>query len=316
MSSLRLRPFAVVIVTAAMTLLALAPTVDFVPGGLAKSAAGSDQPEGPTASPLSVQKSMLDPPSAGPGLPASDVPAAGADRGSTSPVGKAPADELTVRPGGLSAAVIRSEPLTVPVGNDPTALALDTMNGDIYVVNSLSNDVSIIAVSSNTVVGTVNVGKSPDAVAVDTVNGDVYIANTASDNVSVISGASNALIQTIPVGSGPAFLPYGLVVDGATDTVYVANFGSATVTVISGSTNTAVETIPVGMNPVALAVDLLSGNVYVANFGSSNVSEINGTTNKVVATIPVSADPRDLAADSINGCIYVAGTGGENDPGT
>ncbi|MFL5520557.1 MAG: YncE family protein, partial [Gemmatimonadales bacterium] len=47
--------------------------------------------------------------------------------------------------------------------------------------------------------------------------------------------------------------------------------------------------IVVGTNPVALAVNPVTGKVYVANAGSNNISIIDGTT---VSSLPVGTQPR------------------------
>jgi len=50
---------------------------------------------------------------------------------------------------------------TIPVGNDPVALATDVVNGEVYVVNRLSKTVSLINLDNG--VQTVAVGGMPRA---------------------------------------------------------------------------------------------------------------------------------------------------------
>src|SRR5713226_2445261 len=68
-----------------------------------------------------------------------------------------------------------------------------------YVANCLSNNVSVIDATSNTVVATVSVGVSPVGVAI-TPNGTfAYVANLNSGNVSVINTTTNTVVSTILV---------------------------------------------------------------------------------------------------------------------
>ena len=70
-------------------------------------------------------------------------------------------------------------------------------------MNEFSNNVSVIATASNTVVATVPVGSGPLDVAVTPDGKHAYVTNAGSTNVSVIATATNTVGTPIPVGSGP-----------------------------------------------------------------------------------------------------------------
>ena len=189
---------------------------------------------------------------------------------------------------------------SVPVGTDPIGIAYDGSSGDVYVANSGSNNVSII--SGTSVVGQVGVGQGPSAVAFDPVNGEVYVANALNGNVSVISGAT--VVTSINVGS----YPDGIAYDAQDGEIYVANEGSQNVTVISGDTvmgsvNVGIEANAVGFNPG-------NGGIYVTNFGSNSVSVIRGLA--VAATVPVGNGPDGVAYDPVTGAMIVADFSGHN----
>jgi len=79
----------------------------------------------------------------------------------------------------------------IPMGSNPSAIAFDSANNDIYVANSNDGTVSVIG-ASNTVVGLpISVGSgpssNPSAIAFDSTNNDIYVANTGNNTVSVIS---------------------------------------------------------------------------------------------------------------------------------
>ncbi len=67
-----------------------------------------------------------------------------------------------------------------------------------YVANTGSDDVSVIATASNTVVATVAVGIGPSRVAITPDGAFAYVANPGSDDVSVIATASNTVVATVP----------------------------------------------------------------------------------------------------------------------
>ena len=85
----------------------------------------------------------------------------------------------------------------LPSGSVPTALAVDTTNGVVYVADGTNNRIeyfSTAACDGTTVSGcsampnTVSVGNDPVALAVDSSSGDLYVANAGSGGgISVVS---------------------------------------------------------------------------------------------------------------------------------
>ena len=75
---------------------------------------------------------------------------------------------------------------TIPVGQDPFALAFNPENENMYVADFNSGNVSVIDTSSNTVEETIPVGQGPVAIAFNPENENMYVANEKSGSVSVI----------------------------------------------------------------------------------------------------------------------------------
>jgi YVTN family beta-propeller protein len=91
---------------------------------------------------------------------------------------------------------------TIPVGIDPTGVAVTPDGTHVYVVNDNDNAVSGIRTATNTVVGLpIPVGTNPVGVAVTPDGTKVYVANASSNNVSVIARRGNTVVATIPVGT-------------------------------------------------------------------------------------------------------------------
>ena len=189
-------------------------------------------------------------------------------------------------------------------GIGPSGAAFDSANGDVYVTNDGSNNVSVVSGSTNKVVATTPVGNSPGGAAFDPVNGDIYVADVGSGAVSVVSESTNKVVATISVGSSPVETAF----DSANGDVYVTNDGSNNVSVVSGLTNKVVATISVGRSPQGVVFDSTNGDIYVTNWGSDAVSVVSGSTNTVIATIPfpLGSHPYGAAFDSANGDAYVS----------
>jgi YVTN family beta-propeller protein len=120
----------------------------------------------------------------------------------------------------------------------------------VYVVNSLSNTVSVISTDTNTVVATIPVGSYPRRVAFTPDGSKAYVTNYNSNTISVIDVSTHTIIATVPVGDSP----YGLAVSPDGSLVYVANNSEPwdtgrpydSVSVIDTATNTVISMFPWG----------------------------------------------------------------------
>jgi len=118
---------------------------------------------------------------------------------------------------------------TVPVGNAPVEVGVNSATNKIYVANHLANTVSVIDGATDTVVGSpIAVGSTPRGIGVNSATNKIYVSNENSNTVSVINGATNMVVATVTVGSNP----HGIGVNTATNKIYVANASSNTVSVI------------------------------------------------------------------------------------
>ena len=175
-----------------------------------------------------------------------------------------------------------------------------------YVVNSGSNNVSVIDTGSNTVTATIPVGNTPIGVVFSPDGTRAYVTNFAdspSGTVSVIDTGANAVIATIAVGGSPVFP--AITPDGKN--LYVTDFNGA-VRVVSTVSNTltATITVPAGASPVVITPD--GTRAYVLTFGA--VSVINTATNTVVGspiTVTSLATGPGLAITPSGSDVYVAG---------
>ena len=155
---------------------------------------------------------------------------------------------------------------TIPVGNRPRGVAVNTAGTRVYVTNHASNTVSVIDGISNTIIGSpIPVGTSPDGVVVSPDNTTVYVANSGSSTISVINALNNTVVHTI------ADVPCGaLAIHPSGGFLYAAAYDTQEIRVIDTATRTVVGTpIPLPDRPYNIAVNPSGTHLYVANNSTS-----------------------------------------------
>lgn len=188
--------------------------------------------------------------------------------------------------------------VTQPSGSANGISAAASSNGNIYVANSGSNNVTVVPGSTNVAIGNVPVGSGPVAVATNAASSKAYIVNQAGGSVTVINTQDSTPGVTIPVGTSPIFaIPSA---DG--QLVFVVNQGSNSVTVIDSVTDIVVPIAPVlatGASPNFAFYDAKLKRLYVNNSGSNSITVIKADqydpTNSIfpslLGTITLSAGP-------------------------
>jgi len=78
----------------------------------------------------------------------------------------------------FSASAFAGSTVTITVGTVPKFVAVNQTTNRIYVSNLISNNVSVIDGTTNTVNATVPVGNSPEVLDVNSVTNMVYVANS------------------------------------------------------------------------------------------------------------------------------------------
>ena len=199
---------------------------------------------------------------------------------------------------------------TVPVGNSPRGVAVNSLGTRVYVVNSADNTVSVINTLTNIVIATIGVGFAPIGVAVNKAGTRLYVTNSISNTVTVIDTSTNAIVTDIVVGGAP----HGIIVNPADTRTYVSNFLSGTVSVIDNEINEVIATVAVGTGPEGLDANPSGTRVYVANTTTNTISVIDTSTNLVVANTAVGTNPQTVVVNPAGTKSYVtnyfAGTAG------
>jgi YVTN family beta-propeller protein len=197
----------------------------------------------------------------------------------------------------------------VTVGNDPSPVAFDPVNGTFYVGNLKDGTVSVVRESTRKVVTTFPAG-DPEAIAFDPLEKTMDVADYADDEVAVYSASTNKLAATVPFGPAPQqfpsainnFAPDSIAVDPNTGKVFVSSRGAASdlVYVLGSSFGPWINTITAGPangdTSGDIAIDPSTDTVYVAitkvysgTIKLNEVAVINGLTDSVTGDIPLPA---------------------------
>lgn len=165
---------------------------------------------------------------------------------------------------------------TIPVGNGPTWEDIDYTASILAVVNSQSNTLSLINVSTDSfghdtqnfgqIIATVPVGKNPSSVAVLQDGTRAYVANRGDGTVSVVSLVSNQVLKTIKLPDHPCqagkpnqlCLSHPISIAATTGTplgkVYVVSPDSNVMTIIRTDNDTIYENIGLTGNAIQVRV--------------------------------------------------------------
>ncbi|HME18875.1 MAG TPA: YncE family protein, partial [Nitrososphaerales archaeon] len=118
---------------------------------------------------------------------------------------------------------------SVPVGNYPSAVAVNPATNKAYVTNFGSATVTVIDGATYSVVGTINVGTDPQSIVIDSAKGIAYVANIQSNTVSVINLATSSVTGTVSGLNGPWSVA---LLTGSPGLAYVSDSGTNTISVV------------------------------------------------------------------------------------
>jgi YVTN family beta-propeller protein len=164
----------------------------------------------------------------------------------------------------------------------------------VYVANTTSNTVDVIATSTNTKAATIGVGVEPVGLAVRPDGLEVWVSNHLSDSVSVIdtdpgSASYRQVVETVQAldanGVTDFDEPVGVAFRGDGARAYVALSSTNQVAVVDAATYQVTSFLNVrAQEPRALAVR--NGLLYVAAFETGNKSEISACGGVTGNNIP------------------------------
>ena len=175
----------------------------------------------------------------------------------------------------------------IPVGNDPSSIALNPTGTRAYVTNFESDNVSVIDTVTGTVVATIPVGDGPSDIAIRPGFTTAYVTNSLSNTITKIDLTTNTALGSFNAGAKPsaiAFLPtgqYGFVTNKDANTVSVMN---PSLGVHGGVTADLIST---GSQPSDIAINPAGTHAYVTNSNATGADEITVVDLTTYATTSI-----------------------------
>ena len=195
--------------------------------------------------------------------------------------------------------------------------------GLAYVTNEVSQDLTVIATASDSVVATVPLGARARGVKVSPDGRFVYVALSGSprcpptmpdeecaklptdkskDGIAEIDAATHEVIRILPGGSDPE--QFDVSADGSW--LYVANEDAGVASIVDLRSAQITVTVPVGTEPEGVAVRPDGRAVYVTAETDHVVTALDARTGRELDRVTVGRRPRDLAFAPDGSRLYVS----------
>ncbi len=233
---------------------------------------------------------------------------------------------------------------TIPVGGEPSGVAVGAGGYNVYVTNRTDQTISVIDTVSNAVWATIPTGGGgPGALAVNSTETTAYVIDGPSHSVQVLDLFSQTVTATIPMGRLCSYIAVdpsnryvyvsggdglsivdtryksiiatiavgtslaGVAVHPSGASVFVCDYGEGAVAVVNPYTY-SFSKIPVGSGPTSVVFNRSGTYAFVTNSLSDTVSVIKTATGTVVATIPVGDYPYNIDVDRSDRYLYTMNT--------
>jgi len=207
---------------------------------------------------------------------------------------------------------------TTIVGRSPSAMAVDTQTGHVFVANVSEPNhpgmVSMLDGTTGALMRTITVGALPSAVTVDGRHGRVYVVNDKS--VSILdarSGRVVSMLVTLPGLSAVAS-------DESTGRTFITTGGgvgtTGNVRVFDTARGTLVRTLPLDIS-FALAIDEHAQRVLIATdkltrtgYSRGGVTILDSRSGQLLRRVPLNGFVADMLVDGRRGRAFVLGASG------
>lgn len=156
----------------------------------------------------------------------------------------------------------------IPVGNDPTAVAVDSTADLLFVANAGSSNVTVVDTLHNLVeIAGITVGTDPLSLAVDPKDNLVFVANGGTKAVSVLNISDlEGPVSSIKIFYGPAD---GIAYSPAFGSLVATDPASDYATILNASLGAVVTSVDVGTG-ILPAVTTANGTEFVVGNASGN----------------------------------------------
>lgn len=199
----------------------------------------------------------------------------------------------------------------------PQGIALDAVNGKLYVTNFNNNTISQANLDGSEGVSLGNPGGTlhkPIDIALDVANNKMYITNYSSDTITRanLDGTNGISLGNL---GGTLSAPMGIALDLTNNQMYVTNVEGNTISRANLDGTNGVNLGNLGgklIHPRYLALDVPNNKMYITNQGGSNILQANldGTGSIDLGNMNGTiTNPVGIALDVANNKMYIANYG-------
>jgi YVTN family beta-propeller protein len=179
----------------------------------------------------------------------------------------------------------------IGVGNTPHGIRVRPDGKEIYVTNTLSNDVSVIDVAKLAVIATIaNVGATPFEVSLSNDGSKAYVSNFSGSSIAVIDTATHTRTAIWRTGQQPAMVW----ISADDKTLYVASTGEGKL-IVMDTTAKGKMLHHIDSGQETHGVVQAGDKLYTTNIKDNTVTVIDPATDQVITTITVGNAPNGLA---------------------
>ncbi len=164
----------------------------------------------------------------------------------------------------------------IPIGTTfGTSYDSSVSGNNLYVVNTNTDSLYVIDVTTNTLTNTINIANQPRAVV--NLNGKAYVFTVGTNTMVQIDEATNTILNTYPLSANFS------IDDIVTyqDKIYISLFNSLQVF------NTLTDTFETGSRPASnypRILGTINNKIYYSHSGNNNIQIVDYNTNAVTGT--------------------------------
>lgn len=174
-------------------------------------------------------------------------------------------------------------------------------NGQLYIANRGSNNVTVVDTNLKLQITSVRVGNEPLGITANPDRQEVYVANSGSNSISIINSLTNTVTSTIIVD----YKPVDVVIVGSF--LYVLSGGTNWITVIDIASRKTIKTIPSDANLRKAVYSEQFDRVYLTNYDTGKIAFLIPSLGVITRTINVGLKPVGLAIDESRNRLYITG---------
>lgn len=190
----------------------------------------------------------------------------------------------------------------------PSLMDKSSVHNRAYVTNNKDNNISIIDLDTDKVIGKISVGANPGGIDFNFVNNRLYVVNNGDNNISVIDVLKNNIVSIIPIGMPGVFIN----INTATNRGYVTSYTNDALVIIDTSANKMLGKLDIGPKPIGVTVDMDSNKIYTTDW-LSDVYMFDGNTNNFMGKLIAGARTYYVAIHPTkHNIIYVTNIDGGN----